>query len=306
VPVLPVPKNVSVRSYLFAPGNDERLLGKVFAAGADAVVLDLEDAVPVTEKATARRRVAAALAREASSTWPRAWVRLNVLSGNHWREDVAAVVGPGLAGIRIPKAESTARLHALDEVLLETEERAGLVSGSVSLSCWIESAAGALAAFELASSPRVAHLGFGAADFAADVGCAPDKPETTLWARSQIVVASRAAGIAPPVAPVYTRLNDEEGLLETTRAARDLGFFGRSCIHPKQIGPIHEAFTPTTEEVARGREILAAHESAESAQRGVAVLPDGQFVDLALVRRARQVVELADGLRARDTETVEA
>jgi citrate lyase subunit beta/citryl-CoA lyase len=286
-----------LRSYLFAPGHDEKLLGKVFVAGADAVVLDLEDAVPPAEKARARERVRRALGGRAPGSRPPAWVRINALDSEHWREDVDAAVGPALAGVRVPKVESVAALRLLDEALARAEAARGLRGGSVAVACTIESAAGVLAARELAGAPRVRHLTFGAADFAADVGADPGPPELeTLAVRSHLVIASRAAGIDPPVAPVFTRLDDEEGLRRSTEAARRLGFFGRSVIHPRQIAVVHEVFTPRPEEVRRAEELVKALESGG----GATTAPDGHFVDAAVARRARAILELARSLADRE------
>ena len=277
-----------LRSYLFAPGHRAELVRKVFDAGADAVVLDLEDAVPPGEKTRAREVVSEALARRVGERGPEAWVRINALDGDLWRGDVAAVVGSGLVGLRIAKTESVASLAELESTLAAAEAGAGLERDSVRLSCTIESAVGLLAARELAAQRRVAQLTFGAADFAADIGADPTAPEATLWARSYLVVACRAAGIGAPVAPVYTDLADDEGLARSTEQARRLGFFGRSCIHPKQLPAIHAAFTPTTEECRAAEEVIA-----RASLGGGTTTGDGRFVDPAVVRHARAVLELA-------------
>ncbi len=285
------------RSYLFAPGSDEGLLAKVFAAGADAVVLDLEDAVPPAEKPRARELVRRALAGRAPGARPAAFVRINGVETRHWRDDVDAVVGPTLAGVRVPKAESAGQLRQVDEALTGAEKDRGLPAGSIAVACTVETAAGILAARELAGSPRVRHLTFGAADFAADVGAEPGPDEgETLYARSHLVAASRAAGIEPPVASVFRRLKDEKGLRASTEAAKRLGFFGRSLIHPKQIAVVHEVFSPSPDEVRRAEELVQALEGAAAAGSGVVVTRDGQFVDAAVVRRARAVLDLARSL----------
>ncbi|MCP3956427.1 MAG: CoA ester lyase [bacterium] len=282
-----------LRSYLFAPGDNERLLGKVFAAGADAVVLDLEDAVAPNRKDAARQLVRRAL-EERTSTDPPTWIRINDLRSAEWRSDLEVVCCdplPGLAGLRVPKVESLRDLQRLDEALRPVEKQAGLEPESLRITCTIESAAGLLAARQLAEHPRVSHLAFGEADFVADVGAELDTEATaTLFARSSLVVTARAAGIAPPIAPAYPRLDDTEGLRRSTRQARLLGFFGRSCIHPKQLPAVHEEFTPGAEQVAEARRIVEALERAGGA---VAVAEDGTFVDAAVARRARAVLELA-------------
>jgi citrate lyase subunit beta/citryl-CoA lyase len=290
------------RSYLFAPGNNDALLRKVFDGGADAVVLDLEDAVPPAEKAAARMQVARVLAQRPSDGCPAVWVRINDAEGDLWREDLAAAVGPALTGVRLPKVESVAAARRVEEALGRAEETAGLTPGRIALALTLETARGVLAAPDLAACPRVRHLTFGAADFAQDVGAEPGDDEAeTLLARSLLVLAGRAAGIDPPVAAAYTRLQDDAGLARSSRSARRLGFFGRSCIHPRQVPIVHEAFTPRPEELARAREIVDAYAQARASGSGVLTLPDGQFVDLPVVRRAQALLNLAGGL---DRETV--
>jgi citrate lyase subunit beta/citryl-CoA lyase len=285
------------RSYLFAPGSNEKLLGKVFDAGADAVVLDLEDAVTPDRKAEARQLVAAALRTRAGQAQPRIYVRINAASTTFWQDDIAAIVHPTVYGIRVAKAESLAELQQVSAVLDQAEQQAGLAVGTIRFVPTIESAAGLFAAPEMARHPRVEAFGFGAADFCHDIGAEPDEMETqTFVARSQLVLLSRAAGLHPPAASVYMHLQNPEGLRATTEAARRMGFFGRSCIHPSQLAVIHEVFTPSAEQIAKARTILAAFEKAMSEGRAALALPDGQFVDRPIVERARAIVALAEAM----------
>jgi citrate lyase subunit beta/citryl-CoA lyase len=288
---------VLCRSHLFAPGSNERLLGKVFDAGADAVVLDLEDAVAPGAKGDARVLVAAALAERAGQPFPVAAVRINGIDTAWWRDDLAAIVGPGLRLVRVPKAESAGQIEAVDAVMTALEAERGLAAGRIGLVATIETAAGVMAAAEVARAPRVVGFTFGAADFVRDIGADPASADlATLYARQHLVLASRAARIAPPVAPVFTQVKDLDGLRRTTAEARAIGFFGRSCIHPSQVPIVNEAFTPAPQEVADARTVLAAWR--EALARGVAAftLDGGQFVDEAVARRAGAVVALADAL----------
>ncbi|MEM7049259.1 MAG: CoA ester lyase [Acidobacteriota bacterium] len=281
---------LSARSYLFAPGNDERLLGKVFDAGADAVVLDLEDAVPVAQKARARDLVVAALATRDTTAGPQVWVRINGLDSELWRHDVAALAELPLTGLRVPKAEDPQAVAGLAATLGE--------SSAVRLTLTIESARGVLAAGELAAVERVDRFAFGAADYVADVGADGADPRATLWARSRLVAVSAAHRLLPPIAPAYTALADEAGLEATTREAKALGFFGRSCLHPRQLATVHRVFTPTAEEIAAARQVVAALEAARAAGRAVAVDASGRFLDPAVVRRAERVLALAEAFAA--------
>jgi citrate lyase subunit beta/citryl-CoA lyase len=285
------------RSYLFAPGDNAKLLGKVFDAGADAVVLDLEDAVALHRKAEARQMVAATLQSRIGRLRPRVYVRINAVTTNFWREDIQSIVHPTVHGIRLAKAESAEQLQLVSSALDEAEQRAGVAVGSIRLVPTIESAVGLFAAPEMAQHSRVAAFSFGAADFCHDIGAEADEMETqTFVARSQLVLLSRAAGLQPPIASVHTRLKDLDGLRATTEAARRMGFFGRSCIHPSQLAVIHEVFTPSAEQLAAARATVAAFDAAMREGTAAVALADGQFVDRPIVERARAVVALAEAL----------
>ncbi len=284
------------RSYLFAPGNSEKLLVRVFDAGADAIVLDLEDAVPESEKERARRMVSAAIgdhAKAGEKGGPQVWVRINGRR-ERWREDVNAVVRSGLFGVRLPKAARFEEVVALDQTLTDAEARNDLAPRSVCVALTIESALGVVAARSLAGAPRVRHLCFGATDLARDLGVEPGPDEIELLlAKQELVIASRAAGIDPPVASVHTDLMDAPGLKRTTLLSRRLGFFGRSCIHPKQLETVHEIFAPDAEAGDRALLVLAAWKEALSRGSAATTTSDGRFVDRAVARRAESVLALA-------------
>jgi citrate lyase subunit beta/citryl-CoA lyase len=287
----------SLRSYLFAPADNQRILDKVFTAGADAVVVDLEDAVAPAAKAAARENLRIHLEGLSRSGLPPIWVRINPVGSGMWRDDLAAVVGPWLSGIRIPKAQNPDAIDRVAEFIALREATSGMAPGSVSLTLTIESAMGVERCGELAQCDRVTNLCFGNIDFLADIGVRDAEDGlAALYAHSRVVLASRVAGIAPPIAPVQTRLDDEDALRATTEKFRNLGFFGRSCIHPKQLPIIHDVFTPNAEEVAKAREIIAAYDKGLESASGSEVTKSGQFVDIAVVKRAQAVLELAEAL----------
>jgi len=260
------------RSYLFAPGHNEKLLTRVFDAGADAVMLDLEDAVPEQAKDAARAMVASALADRS------AWVRINAV-GTRWSEADLEAVGELAFGIRIPKTES------VDEVEWVKRRAPGKP-----LICAIESARGVLAAQEIAAVPGVRHLAMGGVDLQRDLNSSNGNVQT-LYIRSHLVLASRAAGISPPIDSVYPRLDDEGGLTDQAQFARSLGFFGKSAIHPSQLAAIHETFTPSAPDIQWAQEVLAAFDGAG----GEAVrLPTGEFIDLPVAERARHLLTIAE------------
>jgi citrate lyase subunit beta/citryl-CoA lyase len=287
-----------LRSHLYAPGNNARLLGKVFSAGSDAVILDLEDAVPPAEKIRAREIVAETVRLRADKPVPVTFVRINHPSSGLAADDVRAVVQPGLAGLRVPKVEEAETVRQVAAWVEKTEAANGLPTGSVVLICTIESALGVFRAYEIATAhPRVIGLAYGAADFVRDVGVMPGSEGLeTLYACSQLVLLSRVAGIRPPVDSVYRHLDDPTGLEKTARQARALGFFGKSVIHPKQIPIVNAVFTPSEEEIAHARKIVELARQAEAQGKGAAQNSRGEFIDVAVVRRAEGILLLAESL----------
>lgn len=256
------------RSWLFAPGHNEKLLEKVFDAGADAVILDLEDAVPPTLKDRARSIVAGVATERAC------WVRVNRPYSEECKLDLEALAGRA-AGIRIPKVQSAADVDWV-------AQRAP----NVRLDCSIESARGIVAALEIISNTACGSLSYGGVDLDADLGINGGELET-VFARSTLVVVSRAAGKPPPSDGVHTMIDDDEGLLREAQTARRLGYFGKSAIHPRQVPIINDVFSRTREEVVWAEKVLAAFEASGGAATKA---PDGEFVDAAVVLRARWIL----------------
>jgi citrate lyase subunit beta/citryl-CoA lyase len=269
---------------------------KALGAGADAVILDLEDSVAPQEKPAARAQVAAVIADAGSRRVGPSELHVRINHGPHGPDldDVAAITARGLTGIRVPKIGSADHVRAIARALDTLERDAGMAPGTVRLYLSIETAAAALAAAELAAAPRVARLVFGATDFLADLASpgTTDGPATAL-ARGLLVLASRAGGIGAPVDCVHTALDDEDGLRSSARAARELGFFGKSVIHPRQIRAVHEVFTPTDQELSAARRVL---DHAEAHGAGATQL-DGELIDAAVVARARRLVAMTDPSR---------
>lgn len=270
------------RSYLYVAGHDERRLSKALDSVADAVVLDLEDAVPLDRKAAARTAVAEVLGSPPDKP---VFVRVNAPSSGMLEADLAAVVSPHLAGIRLPKTESAAEARTVAERLAAAGDNAGLL-------CLLESALGVELAFEIACAhPRVRGLSLGEADLAADLGVRADAGLD--YARSRVVIASRAAGLAPPVQSVYTNVGDLAGLRRSTQSGRDRGFLGRSAVHPDQVPIINELFTPTEEEVREAESIVERLKEVTEHGSGAFLTEDGRFVDPAVVEAARSTLARA-------------
>jgi citrate lyase subunit beta/citryl-CoA lyase len=281
-----------LRSMLFVPANNARRVDKALGLDADAVILDLEDAVAAGEKAAARGAIAAALRKPRSGL---AYVRINGLGTEWCYRDLVEIVQPGLDGILMPKAERAADLHIADWMLGALERERGLQPGAVDLVPIIETGAGLAAIGEICGcGARHERVVFGAADFTLDMNMQWTRAEAELaHARAQIVLASRVAGLQPPIDTVWARLQDGDGLRASARTSLEMGFQGRLCIHPDQIAIVHEVFTPSAEEHARALEIVTAFEEAERA--GLAsIRVDGQFVDYPIVAKARRVVAIVE------------
>jgi citrate lyase subunit beta/citryl-CoA lyase len=273
------------------------MVARVGSFGSDAVILDLEDAVPLAEKVATRPAVRAALPSLAGGSLR--YVRVNAVETGLAFEDLEAVVCPDLEGVLLPKVDRPEELVAVEKRLQELEQRGGLEVGLIDLVPLIETAKGVLNARGTAEAGRrVRRLGFGAADFCREVGVRfsgtlwePDGLEL-LFARSQIVLASRAAGLEPPMDTVWLDVRDNAGLEQDARAALRLGFGSKAAIHPGQIEIINRVFSPTAEELEYARRVVEAFDRAE-AEGSASIALDGRLVDYPIVMKARWLLERA-------------
>lgn len=259
------------RAYLFVPANRPERIGKALAAGADAVIVDLEDAVPVIDKNAARQ----ALIEHLSPEKP-VLVRINGSDTPWFGDDLRLCRMPGVAGIVLPKAERVEDIGFLEE--------AGAVDV---IHLLIETAQGMANLNALAQASGVCRLMFGTIDFKLDLGIEGDGEELNYF-RSQLVLASRLAYLPPPVDGVCTAIDDPHVLGEEVRRARYFGFGGKLCIHPKQVAPVHEYFMPNKEEIAWADRVLDAACSASGA-----VTVDGRMVDRPVILRAERIAAMA-------------
>jgi len=286
-----------LRSLLFAPGNHARRVDKALTLDADAVILDLEDAVAIAEKVAARAMVAAALDRPRQG---QLYVRVNAHDTDFCHGDLVAVVRPGLDGIILPKVESATGLATIDWLLTQLERDRGLPRGGIDLIPIIETARGLrdISAI-LGAGTRVRRVAFGAGDFTLDVAMTWSRAETELApARAAIVTAARAAGIEAPLDTVWVDLADAEGLEASARTALALGFQGKMCIHPGQVDVVNRVFTPGAAEVAFAERVCAAFAQAE-ASGSAAIQLDGKFIDYPIVYRAQRTLKRIAAIRAR-------
>ena len=275
----PAERISAATTLLFVPGNRPDRFAKAYEAGADAVIIDLEDAVAENAKADALMNAWEGLAdRDALQ----AIVRLNSSDSPHFVREVAAVrqlvkqKGHGLLGIAIPKAANPLAMNEIRSWL----------PPELALLALIESAEGLLNSFAIASTPGVTRIGFGAIDFALDIG-AGSGDRYIDYARSHLVVTSRASGIAAPIDSPSTAIKDTAAVAESALLAKNFGFGGKLCIHPAQLESVRTAFAPTVDEVAWAHAVIAADEAAGT---GAATF-DGAMIDRPVVDRARRILQ---------------
>jgi citrate lyase subunit beta/citryl-CoA lyase len=259
------------RSFLFVPGTRPERFAKACDSGADAVILDLEDAVPPADKAAARQAVADWVTPQRA-----VFVRINGVDTEWFGDDCALARLPGVAGIMLPKAERAQDIAALR------------AAGARAVLPLIETAPGFEHAKELARCEGVQRLAFGSIDFQLDLGIRGEDDELLLF-RSGLVLASRLARLPAPVDGVSTAIDDAAAVTADAARARRLGFGAKLCIHPKQVPLVNAAFRPSEDEVRWARRILAAAEAAG----GAAVSVDGKMVDKPVILRAQAIVEEA-------------
>ena len=296
----------ATRSLLAVPATKRKMVEKALASNADAVFLDLEDAVAPDEKAEARGKIVQALQELDWGDRPTLY-RSNALDTPYFYRDVIEVVeeaGDRLDSILIPKVQRPEDLHVAATLLYQTELSAGLDPGKIKIEGQIESARGLVSVDGIASATgRLMALHFGPGDFAASVRM----PQTSIgvmdewdevypghrfhYAMQRIVVAARAADLRAVDGPVAD-YRDEDGLRKSCLLARSLGFDGKWCIHPAQIETVNEVFQPTEEETEWAKKVLKAYEEASAAGRGAITL-DGQMIDAASIRMARNTLDQA-------------
>lgn len=289
-----------VRTALFAPGGKERVMAKALESGAHAVILDLEDSVPVAAKAEARALVAKAIDGAAAlpaASRPVVTVRTNGAESGLLADDLAAVVRRGLDAIVLPKVESVEQMASTAALLERLEAAHGLATGSVRIIPTFESALGVLRCYELArATTRVAATCIGSArdgDLQADLGCAWSIEGTELfYARSKVLLDSRAAGVYA-LDGVFSDLNDEAGFIRDCTLSARLGYIGRTLIHPKQIAPARRAYAVSDADAAYYRRVVSEFEAVEKTGTAAAITVDGKLVDYAMYQRAKRVLEWA-------------
>jgi citrate lyase subunit beta/citryl-CoA lyase len=276
------------------------MIEKALGLDSDAIMLDIEDGVAPAEKDRARKLIAQALTRTERGG-PARFVRINAIGHARMKDDLDAVVHPGLDGLVLPKVDTPEEVAQVDGILRESEPALGIAPGSVKFLVAIESPRGLLNAPAIAAaSPRVVGLMFGAEDFGREIGlptAREGEARDMLYARSAMVIAAASAHVQA-VDGVWVDLKDVEGLLGFARQSRRLGFTGMSLIHPSQIEPINHVFSPAPEEVEYAERVVQAFEEANARGDGSVAL-GGQLIDRPIVERARRTLELARTLSSK-------
>jgi len=286
------------RSFLFAPGNHPRKVEKVFDAGSDAVILDLEDAVANVEKVATREVIVEALQRPRRNL---GYVRVNSFETEFCFGDIDAIVGPGLDGIVLPMVENPAQLIAVDWMVANLERARGLEVGAIDIMPILETGKGIAALPDIAGcGSRVKRMAFGAGDYTYDMNMDWTLDEVNLDdARSRMVLASRAADLEPPVDTVWIHIKDLDGIRASSERAKQMGFQGKMCIYPPQVAIVNEVYSPTAAEIEHAEKVVAAFDEAEKAGSSSIQL-DGYFIDYPIVYKAQRILDAARAIRAQE------
>lgn len=281
-----------LRSLLFVPGHRGDMITKAAAAGADAIILDLEDGVAPAEKEAARRTVAAALDAPLPDHLV-VFVRLNSTGSGLLDADLRVAARPRMDGLCLAKCDTSSDVQAVAARLLVVEDRLGVPRGRLKILALLETARGVLNAPAVArESPRLWGIVFGAEDFTADAGLPRTREGSELAAaRAAVSLAAHAANIEA-IDGIFADFRDEQGLIADTTEARRLGYTGKTVIHPAQIAPVHRVLAPAPDEIAKARRIVDAFEEAVAGGSGIVVV-DGAMVDRPVAVRARRLLARA-------------
>jgi len=286
------------RSALYVPANVPRFIDGAHKRGADAIIVDLEDSVPIAERPAARRDLPAT-AENVSRGGADVIVRIN----RPWRQtmlDLEAAISPRVKALAVTKVDSADHIRLIAEVVSELEAERGMAAGATQFIAMIETPAAWFRMPEIAkASERIVALTLGGEDFALTMGMLPTA-EALMMPKQQLAIAARAAGILPlGFIGTVADYKDLVAFRETVRRSRRLGFRGASVIHPSQIPILNEEFSPSTEDVASARRIVAAYDEAVTAGRG-SISVDGKMIDVPVVLRAQETLAIHDAIRERE------
>ena len=281
------------RSMLYVPGSSEKMLGKALTLDTDALILDLEDGVAVSQKETARKQILQALKNVDFGEKERV-VRINALVTEYGHADLESIVEGRPDAILIPKIYGPAEMLEVDSIITHLEAMNGTTPGQIKLMVMVETPAAILNLPAIACcTERATGLCFGAADFMKDTGGRITRSRReALFALTQMVLAARVAGIDAIDTP-YFNIKDGEGLEETAQMVRDLGFDGKCIIHPSQVEPVNRIFSPSPDEIDYARKVIDTYKEAEATGRGTVAL-DGEMIEALHVELARRTLKIAE------------
>ncbi len=285
-----------LRSLLFVPGNRKDMLEKaVTRASSDALVADMEDSVPDSEKSAAREVIAEMLPSLVSNGH-KIVVRVNALDTGILEDDMYAAISNHTYAVNVGKVENKWDVAQVDAIMAKIETEKGIEVGTVRLVLFIESAMAIINAYELCSaSPRIVAVAFGAEDYTVDMGIErTEEGSEVLLPRSTVAMAAKAAGVIA-LDPVYANFQDIDGFKKDAELGKSLGYKGKFAIHPSQIEHINDVYSPSEENIEYARRVLAAFREAESQGRGAVAL-DGKMIDVPVVKRAETLLALADAI----------
>ncbi len=288
------------RSLLFVPGNRPDMMAKAPKSGADALIIDLEDSVPVAEKERARGIAQDFIASHGASNV--LYVRVNAIGTGLLEADLDAIVRPGLSVVRLAMTDSAETVREVDRMITALEKKHGIPEGTVRITPSLETARGCWFAFDICSaSPRVNAVSCGTAqdgDLQADLGYtwSPEGHEV-LYVRSHVLLAAKAAGVKHVLDGTYAKIRDPEGLRTCCEAVRRLGYRGKSCIHPNQVALVNEVFTPTEKELDYYRRVIVAFDDAVARGSAATTIDGGTMIDYAMAETARRVLAWGDSAK---------
>lgn len=282
------------RTMLFSPASNPKMLYSSHICKPDCIIFDLEDAVSYDDKIPARDLLIEAL-KVVDYGDCEIFCRINPLYTPFGKDDVKELVAAGLRNIRLPMCESKENIIELDELLNEVEKANNIELGTVKIQGAIETLKGVKNAYEIATaSKRVVSISFGAEDFTRQLGVNRTAEGKELFlARSSVVMAAKMAGV-DPIDTVWANLGDEEGFIKEVKDAKNLGFAGKSCIHPSQVELANEIFSPSKEEVQAALKIMQACKDANITEKGGVILVDGKMVDGPIITKAENILKMAN------------
>jgi citrate lyase subunit beta/citryl-CoA lyase len=293
-----------MRSVFYTPSNNEKMVGKAPDIACDILTLDLEDSVPPAEKPRGREMIQAYLkADRKKQIAPSLYVRVNNWETQMTNDDLEAIVYPGLDGVCLAKCGSAENVKRLAWKLEELEQRRGMEVGSVGIQLLIETAKGVMNAYPAASaSPRVNSLIFGAVDFTKDMRVTlTSEGQEQLYARYHTAIAARAAGCVAIDCP-FVNISDLEAFKKSTREGRQMGYEGRMLIHPSQIKPSHEIYTPSADDVEWAEGVKKVFEEEGIAKGSAAVSYKGKMVDTPVYENALQILRTMEEIKAAEAK----